>query len=78
MYLFLAITAIYTLYIFGSKYLKNNYNYNKENFNDGHLDDALVEDDDIEPKEIELIEQNNDGTNDKFIEEEEEKGWAFW
>lgn len=75
MYLFLAVAALYTIYIFRSKYLKkyrNNSDDPQENIDDGHLD----EDNTDEPTEIELVEQNNDKTNDQFIEEKE--SWSIW
>jgi len=75
MYIFLAVAALYTLYIFHSKYLKEKMK-KEDDENDGYLDEIK----DIiptEPKEIELIEQKVDKENDDFLEEDEKKGW-FW
>lgn len=75
MYIFLAVAAIYTIYIFHSKYFKEKY-IQEDNENDGYLDEVK----DViptEPKEVELIEQKVDKENDEFIEDDEKKGW-FW
>ena len=80
MYIFLAVAAIYTLYIFHSKYLNKMYQNNQnENINDTGND---VEDEeiDLEPKEvrsvINKIEQEVDDNNE-FIDEKKSTSW-FW
>jgi len=75
MYIFLAVAALYTFYIFHSKYFKENMN-NEDNENDGYLDEVKDEVP-TEPKEVELIEQKVDKENDEFLEEDDKKGW-FW
>ena len=85
MYLFLAVAALYTYYLFNSEYLKQYFKTNEDKscdnnneINDSYLDEE-INDEKPEPKEIELVETTNEKkspTNDKFIEEE--KGWSIW
>jgi hypothetical protein len=85
MYLFLAVAALYTYYLFNSNYLKDFFTSKKSpmetnEINDSYLDEE-IEKTELEPKEIELVElventkKNTDKQNDAFIEEE---GWSLW
>lgn len=82
MYLFLAVAAIYTYYLFNSSYLKKKSKkdfYNNENeINDTYLDEDIAEDK-LEPKEVELVYMETDKNikkNNKFIEDND--GWSLW
>ena len=86
MYLFLAVAAIYTYYLFHSNYLNQYFknNENNDNNNDGNEVDDSYLDEEInnetpEPKEIELVDisdKDKNTSDDKFIEDD--KGWSIW
>ena len=80
MYIFLAVAAIYSFYLFHSKYLQTVYlqKNNEENLNISENDDE-TDKIDLEPKEVQSEINKLDQTvkeNEKFIEERT-KGW-FW
>ena len=82
MYIFLAAAALYTLYIFHTKYFKLDRNKDiEENYNDGYLDENKQTEIPVEPKEIELIEQSSNKENDEFLDDDKiaqtKEGW-FW
>jgi uncharacterized membrane protein YgaE (UPF0421/DUF939 family) len=80
MYIFLAVAAIYSFYLFHSKYLLRLYQneVNDDNINEYENDDEK-EKIDLEPTEVQSeINKLNQTVvdNDEFIEEKQ-KGW-FW
>jgi len=80
MYIFLAVAAIYSFYLFHSKYLQTVYlqKNNEENLNISENDDE-TDKIDLEPEEVQSEINKLDQTvkeNEKFIEERA-KGW-FW
>lgn len=80
MYIFLAVAAIYSFYLFHSKYLQRLYQngVNDDNINEYENDDEK-EKIDLEPTEVQSeINKLNQTVvdNDEFIEEKQ-TGW-FW